>query len=167
MIPVDSLTPGRGALADHMSFPLLLLVEDSPEDVELILHSLRAVMPREQVAVANSGEEALDYLFARNSHAGRNPNEQPCAILLDLNLPRVSGLEVLRQIRAHAATRLLPVVILSASVEQRDIRAAIRQGANSYVRKSLDYARLTESMALLARYWTELNIEPPSSRRID
>ncbi len=150
-----------------MSFPSLLLVEDSPEDVELILHSLRTVIAREHIAVSNSGEDALDFLFARKAHAGRNPNEQPRVILLDLNLPRVSGLEVLRQIRAAPLTRLLPVVVLSASVEQRDIHSAIRMGTNSYVRKSLDYARLNESMTLLARYWMELNIEPPSSSRLD
>lgn len=150
-----------------MSFPSLLLVDDSPEDVELIVHSLRTVIPREHIAVSDSGEDALDFLFARNAHAGRNPNEQPRVILLDLNLPRISGLEVLRQIRGSALTRLLPVVVLSASVEQRDILSAIRMGTNSYVRKSLDYARLNESMTLMARYWMDLNIEPPASNRLD
>lgn len=149
-----------------MASPALLLVEDSPEDVELILHSLRNTLSRDNIAVAYSGEEALDYLFGRGAHAGRNLSEQPRAVILDLNLPRISGLEVLRQIRGHPATRLLPVVVVSASVEPKDIRAATKVGANSYVRKSLDYARLNESMMLLARYWLDLNIEPPTKSRI-
>ncbi len=91
----------------------------------------------------------------------------PRLVLLDLNLPRISGLEVLRQIRATEATRLLPVIVLSASVEQRDVRAAVQRGANSYMRKSLDFVKLSESMALLARYWLELNIPPPSPNHLD
>ena len=111
-----------------VSSKALLLVHDSPEDVQLILHALRSVVSR--------------------------------VVLLDLNLPRVSGLDVLRELRANAETRLLPVAILSASVEQRDIRAAMQAGANTYIRKSLDYAKLQESMLLLARYWLDLNIQP-------
>lgn len=140
----------------------LLLVDDSPEDVQLVLHALRGVLPTDQVAVCHSGEDALDYLFARGAHAQQQNRSQPRLILLDLILPRMSGLKVLQQIRANTATRLLPVVIVSASVEQRDIRAAMAAGASSYIRKSLDYAKLNESMVLLARYWLELNIEPPA-----
>lgn len=143
-----------------MSSHPLLLIDDSPEDVQLILHALRTVLPRDHVTICNSGEEALDYLYTRKAHAGRDTRILPRLVLLDLNLPRVTGLDVLREIRAKAETRLLPVAILSASVEQRDIRAAMQTGANTYVRKSLDYAKLHESMMLLARYWLELNIEP-------
>jgi len=145
-----------------MSSKPLLLVDDSPEDVQLILHALKAVLPQEHVAVSHSGEDALDYLFARQRHAGRDSHVQPRLTLLDLNLPRVSGLDVLGEIRANPTTRLLPVVIVSASVEQKDIRAAMQHGANSYVRKSLDYSKLNDSMTLLARYWLELNVEPPA-----
>jgi two-component system, response regulator len=145
-----------------MSAKTLLLVDDSPEDVQLTLHALRVVVPREHVTVCNSGEDALDYIHARGAHANRDIHLQPRLVLLDLNLPRITGLDVLRAIRAKPETRLLPVVILSASMEQRDIRAAMMAGANSYVRKSLDYAKLNEAMLLLARYWLELNIEPQS-----
>lgn len=145
-----------------MSAKTLLLVDDSPEDVQLTLHALRVVVPREHVTVCDSGEAALDYIHARNDYANRDVHVQPRLVLLDLNLPRITGLDVLRAIRAKPETRLLPVVILSASMEQRDIRAAMMAGANSYVRKSLDYAKLNEAMLLLARYWLELNIEPQS-----
>lgn len=138
----------------------LLLVDDSPEDVQLVLHALRTVVPRDDVTICNSGEEALGYLDIRDAHAVRDTRALPRLVLLDLNLPRVTGLDVLREIRAKAETRMLPVAILSASVEQRDIRAAMQAGANTYVRKSLDYAKLHESMLLLARYWLELNIHP-------
>lgn len=144
-----------------MSLKPLLLVDDSPEDVQLILHALRGVLSPEHVAVSHSGEDALDYLFGRGIHVARDPRSQPRLILLDLILPRMSGLKVLQHIRADDATRLLPVVIVSASVEQKDIRAAMQAGASSYIRKSLDYAKLNESMMLLARYWLELNIPPP------
>ena len=138
----------------------LLVIEDSPEDVQLILHALRAVLPRENVAVCNSGEDALDYLYARDPQENRSIRLQPRLVLLDLNLPRMSGLDMLRRIRATPETRLLPVVILSVSAEQQDIRSAMQAGANSYIRKSMDFAKLNESMVLLARYWLELNIEP-------
>lgn len=150
-----------------MSGHALLLVDDSPEDVQLILRALHRVVPPDDVAVCSDGQEALDYLFAEGAHAGRNASEQPSVVVLDLNLPRVSGLEVLRRLRAAQPTRLMPVVILSASVEQKDVRAAAQLGANSYVRKSLDYARLSETMTLLARYWLELNIAPPAPSQLD
>lgn len=150
-----------------MSGHELLLVDDSPEDVQLILRALHRVVPDDEVAVCADGQEALDYLLAEGNHAGRNINEQPKVILLDLNLPKVGGLEVLHRLRAAQATRLLPVVILSASVEQRDVRAAAQLGANSYVRKSLDYAKLSDTVTLLARYWTGLNIPPPAPNQLD
>lgn len=138
----------------------LLLVDDSPEDVQLVLHALRKVVPRGDIAVCNSGESALSFLDAEETNAPGHIHSLPRLVLMDLNLPRISGLDVLRNIRSKAETRLLPVAILSASVEQRDIRAAMGAGANTYVRKSLDYAKLQESMLLLARYWLELNIQP-------
>lgn len=144
-----------------MSLKSLLLIDDSPEDVQLILHALRGVLLPDQVAVSNSGEDALDYLFARGRHGQRDPRSTPRLILLDLILPRMSGLSVLRQIRENSATRLLPVAIISASIEQKDIRAAMQAGASTYIRKSLDYAKLNESVVLLARYWLDLNIAPP------
>ena len=144
-----------------MSTHAILLAEDSPEDTRLILNALKPVIQEELVALCVDGVEALDYLLARNAHAGRSGDDLPGMALIDLNLPKVNGLEVLRELREHPRTRLLPVVILSASSEGRDVRAAALLGANSYVRKPLDYGRLRETVELLCRYWVELNIPPP------
>ncbi len=138
-----------------------MLAEDSPEDTRLILNALRPVVQEDMVALCGDGVEALDYLFARNAHAHRSRDDLPGVVLVDLNLPKVNGLEVLRELRENPRTRLLPVVILSASSEQRDVRAAALLGANSYVRKPLDYVRLRETVELLGRYWLDLNIPPP------
>lgn len=145
-----------------MSHKALLLIDDSPEDVQLILHALRGVLPAEHIAVSPSAEDALDYLAARGAHARHAAAGLPRLILLDLNLPRIPGVEVLRQIRTNRATRLVPVVVLSASANRQDVAAAMLAGANSYVRKPLDYAGLHDALRLLARYWLELNIEPSS-----
>lgn len=145
-----------------MSAHALLLAEDSPEDTQLILTALQPLVASDQVVLCSDGVEALDYLFARNAWAGRDPREQPRVVLLDLNLPKINGLEVLRELREHPQTHLLPVVIVSASKEPRDVRAASLLGANSYVRKPLDYARLRETIGLLGSYWLDLNIPPPS-----
>lgn len=144
-----------------MSTHSLLLIEDNPDDIDLILGALTRVLPRDEIAVCHDGVAALDYLFCRAAHAARNPLEQPRLVLLDLTLPRLSGFEVLREIRAGADTRLLPVVVLSASAEQADIQAAARFGANSYANKPLEFSRLASTLELLARYWLDLNIPPP------
>lgn len=146
-----------------MSAHVLLLAEDSPEDSQLILAALQPVVPAEQVMLCGDGVEALDYLFARNAWASRDAAELPRIVLLDLNLPKLSGLEVLRELRENPRTRLLPVVMVSASADQRDVRAASLLGANSYVRKPLDYTRLRDTIALLGGYWLDLNIPPPVS----
>lgn len=145
-----------------MSAHVLLLAEDSPEDTQLILAALQPLVAADQVVLCSDGVEALDYLFGRNAWAGRDTREQPRVVLLDLNLPKISGLEVLRELREQPQTHLLPVVIVSASKEARDVRAASLLGANSYVRKPLDYTRLRETVSLLGRYWLDLNIPPPS-----
>ncbi len=145
-----------------MTAHALLLAEDSAEDVQLILTALQPVISPDQVALCADGVEALDYLFAHNAHAGRETTDLPKVVLLDLNLPKINGLEVLRQLRSNPRTRLLPVVMLSASAEQADVHAASILGASSYVRKPLDYARLREAIALLGGYWLNLNIPPPS-----
>lgn len=141
--------------------PALLLIEDVPEDVKLIMAALHKIVPPDQIKVVASGEEGLDYLFGRGTYAGRDTRNQPALVMLDLTLPRMDGLEVLRQIRAEAQTHILPVVIVSASSQQRDIRTAAQLGANSFVRKSLDFVSFSETLTLLARYWLELNIPPP------
>lgn len=146
-----------------MSTHALLLAEDSPEDTRLILNALQPVMPEEMVALCADGVDALDYLLARNAYASRSGDDLPGVALIDLNLPKINGLEVLRELRENPRTRLLPVVILSASSEQRDVRNAALLGANSYVRKPLDYGRLRETVELLGRYWLDLNVPPPSA----
>lgn len=139
----------------------LLLIEDVPEDVKLIMAALRTIVPPEQIKVVASGEEALDYLFGRGSFTGRDTRYQPSLVMLDLSLPRIDGLEVLRLVRADPQTHVLPVVVVSSSSQQRDIRTAAQLGANSFVRKSLDFVSFSETLTLLARYWLELNIPPP------
>lgn len=144
-----------------MSTHSLLLAEDSPEDTRLILNALKPIIQEDLVAVCVDGVDALDYLLARNAHADRSSDDLPSVALIDLNLPKVNGLEVLRVLRENQRTRMLPVVILSASSEGRDVRAASLLGANSYVRKPLDYGRLRETVELLGHYWLDLNIPPP------
>jgi len=139
----------------------LLLIEDSPDDIELILGVLIKLVPPDQIARFSNGVDALDYLFCRGAHGDRSPLEQPRLVLLDLVLPRLSGLEVLREIRAGKATKLIPVVVLSASSAQKDIRTAAQLGANSFVTKPSDFSRLAGALDLLARYWLDLNIPPP------
>lgn len=144
-----------------MSSHSLLLIEDNPDDIDLILGALTKVVSRDEIAVCNDGVLALDYLFCRAAHAQRNPLEQPRLVLLDLTVPRLSGFEVLREIRAGRDTRLLPVVVLSASAEQTDIHAAAKYGANSYAIKPMTLPQLSSTLELLAHYWLDLNIPPP------
>jgi two-component system response regulator len=144
--------------------PSLLLVEDSTEDAALIVKGLAPAVAPEQIATCADGVAALDYLFCRGTEANRNPADLPRVVLLDLNLPRLPGLDVLREIRANERTRLLPVIVLSANSRPEDIRTAIRLGANSFVRKSGDFAEMSRAVELLARYWLDLNIPPPPER---
>lgn len=140
----------------------LLVIEDNPDDIERILRWLIKVVAREEILLCRDGVTALDYLLCRGTYAQRNPQEQPRLVMLDIALPRMSGFEVLREIRAGAHTRLVPVVLLSSSDEQENIRAAAKFGANSYVGKPRDHAGLEQTIDLMARYWLELNIPPPA-----
>ena len=141
----------------------ILLVEDNPDDELLALRALRKNGIAGDVVVAHDGVEALDYLFATGDHAGRDASVPPRLILLDLNLPRVSGLDVLRRLRSDERTRLLPVVILSSSGEQRDMRDGYGLGANSYVRKPVNFEQFVRAVEQLKSYWLVLNEAPPSS----
>ena len=140
----------------------ILLVEDNPDDELLALRALRKNGIAGDVVVVRDGVEALDYLFATGDYAGRDARDVPRLILLDLNLPRVNGLEVLRHLRSDERTRLLPVVILSSSGEQRDKRECYDLGANSYVRKPVNFEQFVRAVEQLKSYWLVLNEAPPS-----
>lgn len=140
----------------------ILLVEDNDDDVELTRRAFAKSNLRDALAVVRDGQEALDYLFGAGAHAGRDIGRLPRLVLLDLNLPKLDGLEVLRRIRASAATRRLPVVMLTSSREQRDIIQSYDLGANSYVRKPVDFAEFVEAARQLGVYWLALNEPAPA-----
>ena len=144
-----------------MNTGCILLVEANPSDVRLTQRALEQSHITNPLVVAEDGREALDYLFALGAHAGRDAAELPRLVLLDLKLPRVDGLEVLRQLRANERTRRLPVVILTSSQEQQDIIAGYELGANSYVRKPVDFAQFVEAVRILGLFWLLLNEPPP------
>lgn len=143
----------------------ILLVEDNPDDEALTLRAFHKNRIANQVIVARDGVEALDYLFGTGVHAGRDMSVSPAVVLLDLKLPRVDGLEVLRRVRADARTNLLPVVILTTSREQQDIYEAYQLGANSYIRKPVDFEQFIYAVGQLGLYWLVLNepVDPPGN----
>ncbi|HXM93133.1 MAG TPA: response regulator [Candidatus Acidoferrum sp.] len=142
----------------------ILLVEDSPDDEALTLRALKKNNIKNQVVVAHDGAEALDYLFGTGKYAGRNTDVLPQVVLLDLKLPKVEGLEVLRRVRADKRTKLLPVVILTSSNEEQDRIDGYGLGANSYVRKPVDFTQFMEAARQLGLYWLILNEAPPARR---
>jgi CheY-like chemotaxis protein len=139
----------------------ILLVEDNADDEALTLRALKKNNIRNEIVVARDGVEALDYLFATGAHSGRDVRIMPQVILLDLKIPKVDGLEVLRRIRANDTTRLLPVVILTSSNEESDRVSGYGLGANSYVRKPVDFNQFAESVRQLGLYWLILNEPVP------
>ncbi|MDP9409012.1 MAG: response regulator [Actinomycetota bacterium] len=139
----------------------ILLVEDNSDDELLALRALRKNGIAGDVVVVRDGIEALDYLFATGDHAGRDASVVPRVILLDLKLPKIGGLEVLRRLRSDERTRLVPVVILSSSGEQRDMREGYGLGANSYVRKPVNFEHFVRAVEQLKSYWLVLNEAPP------
>jgi two-component system response regulator len=143
----------------------ILLVEDNPDDIELTKRAFRKQKIMNDMIVAHDGEEALDFLFCRNEYAQKNPNELPTIILLDLNLPKISGLEVLREIRSNPITALLPVVVLTSSKEEQDLMSSYKLGANSYIRKPVDFEQFLSAVSALGLYWLLLNQEPPTVSR--
>jgi two-component system response regulator len=146
-----------------VSEKIILLVEDNPDDVALTLRALKKNNIANRVVVTRDGEEALEYLTASGRYAERSPSDLPEVILLDLKLPKVSGLEVLRAIRGNPQTRLLPVVVLTSSSEEQDVLASYGLGANSYIRKPVDFDQFMESVRTLGLYWLVLN-QSPSTR---
>lgn len=135
----------------------ILLVEDNPDDETLTLRAFRKNNITNRVVVTRDGDEALDYLFARGKYAGRDNSVMPQVMLLDLKLPRLGGLEVLKQIRADERTKMLPVVVLTSSDEDRDIIESYKLGANSYVRKPINFDEFLEAAQNLGLYWMLLN----------
>ena len=143
------------------------MVEDTPSDIELTKRALEKAHIANPVVVAEDGQEALDYVFGKGAHAGRDVNDLPALILLDLNLPKLSGLEVLRRIRADARTKRQLVVILSSSKEQEDVATGYDCGANGFVRKPVDSRGFAEAIAHLGLYWLLINEQPPNRHRPD
>ena len=141
---------------------IILLVEDSADDVELTLRAFRKSRILNEIVVVSDGVEALDYAFASGTHVGRDPRANPEVILLDLKLPRIGGLEVLRRLRADERTRRIPVVVLTSSSEEKDILSSYDLGANSFVRKPVDFAQFAEAARQLGMYWLIMNEPPPN-----
>lgn len=143
----------------------ILLVEDNPRDEELTLRALRKSSILNPIVVAHDGVEALDYLFGRGAHEGRDTAHGPEVVLLDLKLPKIDGLEVLRALRADDRTKLLPVVVLTSSKEDQDLTRSYSEGANSYVRKPVDFQQFVEAIRQLGLYWLVINESPPHTGR--
>lgn len=138
----------------------ILLVEDNPDDVELLLRALRKNNIANDIAVAVDGAEALDYLFATGKYADRDADETPRIILLDLKLPKLNGLQVLERIRTNKRTELTPVIILTSSKEEQDLISGYKSGANSYVRKPVDFNEFVDAVRQIGLYWLLINESP-------
>jgi two-component system, response regulator len=144
-----------------MPLRVILLVEDNPSDVELTRRAFERGRVANNLVVAEDGRSALDYIFGRGDYEGRDVNDTPALTLLDLKLPLVPGIEVLRQVRADARTRRMPVVILTSSREEQDLAASYDLGVNSYIRKPVDFRQFAETIVQLGLYWLVLNEAPP------
>ena len=140
---------------------MILIVEDNPDDEALTIRALKKNNIGNRVVVVRDGVEALDFLFCTGTYASRDPNDMPQVTLLDLKLPKVDGLEVLKRIRADQRTRLLPVVILTSSKEEQDLIGSYEYGANSFMRKPVDFDQFADSVHQLGLYWLVLNEKPP------
>jgi len=143
----------------------ILLVEDNPDDVELTLRALKQYNIKNEITVVRDGAEALDYLFTTGAYSNRDTTTMPTVVILDLKLPKVDGLEVLQRMRADERTKLVPVVILTSSTEEQDMVNSYKFGANSYVRKPVDFTQFVEAARQLGLYWLVINEPPPQIRR--
>lgn len=141
----------------------ILLVEDNPNDEMLTIRALKKNNILNEVIVVRDGVQALDYLFAEGEHQGRDLNNRPEVILLDLKLPKIDGLEVLKRIKSNEQTKLIPVVVLTTSNEDQDLISSYQYGANSYIRKPVDFDQFIRAVGQLGLYWLVLNETPPAS----
>jgi two-component system response regulator len=149
-----------------MENKIILLVEDNEDDIELTIRTLKKNNIINNVIIAHDGREALDYLFGVGIYSNRDTSVMPVIVMLDIKLPKISGLEVLREIRHNERTKLLPVVILTSSDEERDLVESYEQGANSYVRKPVHFSEFQKAIKHLALYWLILNNAPPNTKRL-
>jgi CheY-like chemotaxis protein len=147
---------------EEMERKMILLVEDNPDDQELTRLAFAKHNLQNDLVIANDGVEALEYLFGSAARDDPDPRPLPAVVLLDLKLPRVDGLEVLRRIRAHPDTRTLPVVVLTSSQEDQDVAASYSSGVNSYIRKPVNFVEFVDAVRQLGLYWLLLNVTPPS-----
>lgn len=145
-----------------MSSKTILLIEDNPSDIALTKRALEKARIANKLVIAEDGQEALDYLFGTGAHAGRDTSQQPMLTLLDLKLPKVPGLDILRRIRSDANTRRIPVVVLTSSNEEQDLTTSYDLGINSYIRKPVDFNQFALSVEQLGLYWLVLNEPPPN-----
>ena len=143
----------------------ILLVEDNPDDVELTLRALKQHNIKNEITVVRDGAEALDYLFGTGNYSNRDMTTAPALVILDLKLPKVDGLGVLKRMRADERTKLFPVVILTSSKEEKDIINGYKLGANSYIQKPVNFDRFVEAVKQLGLYWLVINEPPPQTRR--
>jgi len=144
---------------------IILLVEDNPNDVELTLRAFEKSNVTKEIVVARDGEQAIQYLFSTGPHAGREPRGMPEVVLLDMKLPKIDGLGVLQRMRADERTRRLPVVILTSSKEEKDVMSSYDLGANSFVRKPVDFGEFVDAAKHLGIYWLTMNEPAPSGRQ--
>jgi two-component system response regulator len=146
---------------------VILLVEDNPNDIELTLRAFeKSNVPRE-IVVARDGEQAIHYLHSTGPHADRDPTRMPDVVLLDMKLPKIDGLEVLRRMRADERTRRLPVVVLTSSKEEKDVMASYDLGANSFIRKPVDFTQFVDAARHLGIYWLTMNEPPPGQQHVN
>lgn len=145
-----------------MTNPFILVVEDNPDHLELAVETFRDVGVTVPIEVARDGVEALDFLFARGAHSGRSKEHQPAFVMLDIKLPKLSGIDVLRQMRDNPLTAVVPVVMLTSSTERSDLQTCYEAGANSFVHKSFDFALYAKKLDCLQNYWLQVN-EPLQS----
>jgi two-component system response regulator len=138
----------------------ILLVDDSPDDIELAMHALRKEKLSNNIHVARDGEEALDFLFCRGAHAERSIDHPPKLVLLDLKMPKVDGMQVLKEVKSDPRTRSIPVVIMTSSKEERDLIAGYQLGVNSFIQKPVDFEQFRETVKTLGLYWMLVNQAP-------